>query len=89
VVNWITQTTGFNFESNNFFIYPNPATNYIKLSGKIRVTGENYSVFSMDGKTLIKGRFHQQEHPINISKLPPGKYILNIEKKISRVFEKL
>jgi len=90
VVNWITHAPNLNFESDNFFIYPNPATNYIKLSGEINCTGDNYAIISMDGKTIIKGRIQQKEHQINISKLPSGKYILNIErKKISQVFEKL
>lgn len=55
-------------------LYPNPSHNFIYLSDS-KSKGENYIVFSADGRVVLNGTFSGQ---INISALDPGMYFLKL-----------
>ena len=66
-------------KGNDFNIIPNPATNLIKISGAI-----NYSIikiFNLSGSCVLTKTFNSPQGnntEINISDLPPGRYIMEI-----------
>ena len=59
--------------SEQHFIYPNPAKEYIKISNLKE--GEPYAIVNQVGKTLLTGT-GKNEETINISSLPEGTYII-------------
>ncbi|MDR6923176.1 MULTISPECIES: S8/S53 family peptidase [Chryseobacterium] len=67
-------------------IYPNPAGNYIALKG-----GENkkldIEIINMQGRSVIKNSVSTDER-MDISSLPPGQYMININEGQRRVVEK-
>lgn len=61
---------------NNFSIYPNPANNYIELSGLIQ--SENYTIYNVLG-TRIKSGSITKNQKIDIQNFSNGIYFLQIE----------
>lgn len=61
--------TEFNNE-NNFFVYPNPAKDIIRIIG---IENQNIEIFSIDGKSIYKGEY---EGSLNVSNLSKGTYII-------------
>ena len=67
--------------ASSVFIYPNPANNFVNISG---LTNGVYSVniCSMQGTTIINTELdYSSEQQLNISDLPEGIYTLNISGK--------
>jgi len=68
-------TNTFNFD-NKINIYPNPASDFIKISG---LTGnENYNIYDLLGKNISNGIVSDNEE-INTQKLSKGLYLLKLE----------
>lgn len=57
--------------ANSFGIYPNPATDYVKINGEF----DKATLFDVNGQSLMK----TTERVITVSNLPSGIYILKIE----------
>ncbi len=57
--------------------YPNPSTNYISLSGLTE--SENYVIYNMQGKQVLKG-FVSNNNKIEVKSLTNGMYLLKLEK---------
>ena len=62
-----------NSEDNHISIYPNPTTNYIKVSGVLN--SETYVIFDMMGRQLQNGVLNIND-TINVENLATGKYLL-------------
>lgn len=65
-------------EKNKIILFPNPSKNEISFQGIHKTT--DYEIFSIDGKLLKKGKYHQN-NSINISDLKPGIYFIKIKEK--------
>lgn len=61
---------------SNFHIFPNPASEYIQISGDID-TPVYYQIFDMSGKQIKTGSLNQDQI-ISINRLPAGMYVLNL-----------
>jgi len=55
-------------------LYPNPATDYIRLSE----TG-NYKIYDMQGRLVMNGEKKAATETINIEKLPTGNYMVQVQ----------
>ena len=55
-------------------IYPKPTSNTLNINGIIK--NINYSIFNLQGQSILKGNTNNN---IDVSTLPQGMYILNLE----------
>jgi hypothetical protein len=67
--------------SQNILIYPNPAHNQIFVKTN-SILSNSFEIFNMTGKLVKKGKF-ESNHPISISDLPKGLYIIKINNEHS------
>ncbi len=58
-------------------IFPNPCSHYIEISGFNDNEKPGYAIIDLYGKTIEKGRVSTNK--LNVSFLPPGVYLLQIE----------
>jgi len=63
--------------SNNFNIYPNPATNNIHINSIRELNDKNYKIFNRLGQIVSNGTIENQQ--IKIEKLDKGIYYIIIE----------
>jgi hypothetical protein len=71
-------------EIKNIQVYPNPATNSIQINAgaEFSLAGKTYSIFNPSGQVFMSGRLLHQNQTINIQKLPPGLYFIQIEHQV-------
>lgn len=62
-------------------LYPNPANDFIILSG---YTGKNISVLSIYGRTLLEKEVINNETQLDISNLPEGIYFVRINNQLKK-----
>ncbi|MBK6731584.1 MAG: T9SS type A sorting domain-containing protein [Bacteroidetes bacterium] len=62
---------------NTITIYPNPANEYIIISGDINA-GTIIKIYSADGRVVLQEKINTTNTKVNISKLPPGVYVIQI-----------
>lgn len=67
-----------NQKTNNVFIYPNSAENYIQIDGKENFANKNYRIFDMTGKRILNGIIDFQQK-ISLESLSKGTYNLVID----------
>jgi hypothetical protein len=67
--------------SQNILIYPNPAHNQIFVKTN-SISSNSFEIFNMTGKLVKKGKF-ESNHPISISDIPKGLYIIKINNEHS------
>ncbi len=67
----VTDLEGVNVVSDDFQVYPNPATRYIQFSKVLDV-----ALYNNQGQRLS---VHRQVNEINVSNLPAGMYYLQTE----------
>ncbi len=74
-------------------IYPNPAKDYVNMMpiNEYVLDGKNCSVFNMAGMRVIQVKLSGERPVLDISKLPPGIYMLKIgeggEKRMKKVIK--
>lgn len=75
-VNIIELTTEMLTEKvSDFSVVPNPATNFIRISG---VNGlKHFDIYSLSGKLFISNKLDSQSNTIDIRTLPKGVYLIN------------
>ena len=61
---------------NNVAIYPNPTADELIINGLTNTT--QYRLLSLTGTSLYKGTLQIGNNSLNISKLPPGVYLLQL-----------
>ncbi|MBP7400878.1 MAG: T9SS type A sorting domain-containing protein [Chitinophagales bacterium] len=64
-------------ESNNISIYPNPANEYIVISGEINA-GNIIKIYSADGRVVLHEKINTTNTKVDISMLPTGVYVIQI-----------
>lgn len=57
-------------------VYPNPASNYIKLTLPDNVLGGEVEIYDMTGKKVYEGTIDNNEPQIDVTNLPTGSYVL-------------
>ncbi|UII19967.1 carbohydrate-binding protein [Fulvivirga ligni] len=67
-------------------LYPNPTTNYIKLSIPKTMKGAEYKIVDKAGRKVLSGEYSGDS--IDVSTLPSNLYILQIEKDKTQITEK-
>lgn len=67
------------FAEDAISIYPNPVSEKINIvvKGEIGISGMQYHITNIDGKTCTFGTINQQEQGVNINNLPSGQYIMH------------
>ncbi|MEZ4912058.1 MAG: cohesin domain-containing protein [Saprospiraceae bacterium] len=88
VTNFITSTS--DDRNKNFVIYPNPASDKLYFNSETNISGESYTIFSMNGQAMQYGTF-QNENYIVLPEVSDGMYVLHIPslgKKIKLVIRK-
>lgn len=67
-------------------IYPNPFTNYIQIENAINA---NIKLMDTQGRIIIEQTANSNQYRINVSELPSGLYIINIDNCGERIVKKL
>jgi hypothetical protein len=63
-----------NFKVN---VYPNPASDFIRVEMKEAVLPQPYILQGMNGKAISTGRLERNHQQIDVAHLPRGSYLLN------------
>ncbi|MGX7667602.1 T9SS type A sorting domain-containing protein [Flavobacterium pedocola] len=66
------------FETKQTIIYPNPASNFIKITGANMASDFTFKIVDVTGKIVQKG-FSKSDNPITIENLANGTYLLQME----------
>lgn len=75
-------------EENNAFIYPNPATETVRIEGSdVNWVGKNIQVYNMDGKVVFSA-VYEQNLVIEVRDWNKGMYIVQVEDFHSRLMVK-
>ncbi|MCW5520640.1 DUF4397 domain-containing protein [Aureitalea sp. L0-47] len=74
-------------EALQFSLYPNPATDVIRLDG-LNLSNYQVQITDIQGKQLLENRYSGQNSEISVRGLTAGVYILNIYKDNQRVASK-
>lgn len=74
-------------ESYETIVYPNPAQTTINVKIDGNLLDSIYVIYDIMGKTLLTGRFTNDNLKIDISTLPKGYYLMRIGEKGNRTFK--
>lgn len=74
-------------EASEIRIYPNPASNFVTISGDKSVIGKEYTVLDLTGRLIITGSVTSENTTISIEDLPAGMYYLNLRDVNGSVFK--
>jgi len=77
VIGSVLSTTDFN--TSTFKIYPNPVSNILSISGILN--SSSASVFDLNGKKLLETELSNVNSSIDLTTIPSGIYLLNLEGK--------
>ena len=58
-------------------IFPNPTTEILKIKTTM-FKGANYSIYNAQGKLISSDKLYLEQTSINVSQLPVGAYLLNL-----------
>ena len=67
-------------DANTFKIYPNPATDIIKIESQVRNAFENVSIYDINGRKVLQ-TIVSNDNFIDVSELERGSYILELTSK--------
>jgi hypothetical protein len=59
-------------------VWPQPAAEYIRISGNQLAGDSQYSIYGLDGRTLLNGSLSPDQH-IDVATLLPGTYLLQLK----------
>ncbi|HEU0136659.1 MAG TPA: T9SS type A sorting domain-containing protein [Flavobacterium sp.] len=74
------------FAANRIQIYPNPASEVLKIGGL--VNDSSYKIFDGSGKFLLEGNINATDNAINVSDLASGLYFIQLESSAAIKFLK-
>ena len=72
------------FISEDFSVYPNPSNGLLNIHG-VDSYPVAYEVYSIEGKCVLSGQLHSNEHILDMSMLQPEIYLLKIGNKRLKV----
>lgn len=70
-------------ETSDIRIYPNPVTNYLRISSEHN-TDIPYQIYALDGRLVLAGTAHSEES-ISVNTLSKGLYLLKVDGKIFKI----
>jgi len=70
-------------ETSDIRIYPNPVTNYLRISSE-HYTDIPYQIYALDGRLVLAGTAHSEES-ISMNNLSKGLYLLKIDGKTFKI----
>jgi hypothetical protein len=59
-------------------IYPNPAFDIVRIEGKQKMNGRQFTLFDVNGKHVVRGMLNDVSNSVDISALNSGIYFINI-----------
>ncbi|UQB68417.1 T9SS type A sorting domain-containing protein [Epilithonimonas zeae] len=62
-------------------LYPNPASEFIKVKYNIDYNPESYKIYNMAGNIVSSGKYTQENQTIDVSKINKGLYVIEIKSK--------
>lgn len=71
-------------KKTDIYLYPNPATNYVKISASVPLTRPSYwQLYNGLGQVIKIEQLptHSTEHQINLENIPNGMYFYNVEQE--------
>jgi hypothetical protein len=71
----------------NYFLFPNPANQSVTIASKNGIFIENVSIFNQTGQKVYCGI--SESNTLDISKLQPGMYIIELITNQGTIKEKL
>ena len=75
------------FESNQINIFPNPAGDFVVISGKSEI--KNIELLDVTGKSVLKKQINSETGKIDLKKYQPGVYFLKIRTENSEFVKSL
>ena len=76
MVEYTDTTAVAEFDEAMFEIYPNPASEYVRISSDVEI--ESLMIFSMDGKMVYSQDVNQEETMIDLTGFAKGSYIVRM-----------
>ena len=64
-------------DKTDFTIYPNPASDFIRIKTNKSISGTDYYFADQSGKTVLKGKMNSESNSIDINSLANGVYFLH------------
>jgi hypothetical protein len=74
-------------EISQFHIFPNPATNYINVSGPLQIN--SIEIYNSTGELMLKKEINAQDYKLNATDLKPGLYLLNIKTEETEIVKRI
>ena len=84
----LTNITPDKENDNAPMIFPNPADDYIRIKNINDGENCNVEIYSVDGKLVIQSNFVNSDNSINLEKLIPGAYLIQIKLNNQTFIEK-
>lgn len=78
----IVQTTTDIFQNQlqpDLKVYPNPANNFVTLKSSNTLIGSRYFIADQAGRSVYKNKLTDEVSSVDISKLKPGVYLIQLE----------
>jgi hypothetical protein len=74
--------------SSQIIVYPNPASNQVRIAASdIRL--KSYQIYNLQGQKVIFDKFDEFSDTIDVSRLPKGMYLLQIETQKGNALKKI
>jgi len=73
---------------NDFFIYPNPATDYLVIQSELNLYHNDVFIYSTAGNLVYQTKMNNN-NKVNLESISPGIYYLKINTENSKYIEKL
>ena len=77
----INNENSFPKKKNDFAVFPNPANQYIEITGVFIGNEYYYEIINSEGKTLSSNKIVQNNQKINIKNLSIGIYFIKVKNK--------
>jgi hypothetical protein len=77
-------------QTDDVSVFPNPAHNTITIrinETKQSYGGTNYSLYDCTGRVYVSGKIDNSNTPVDISALPAGIYILQLDNNVNATFK--
>ena len=75
----VTATKELVAASHWLHIFPNPASDFIRVRSSLKDEAAFISIFSLDGSLLLREPYLNKEQSIDVRSLPRGSYVMKLE----------
>ncbi len=70
-------------ETENFTIYPNPATSFLRIHSDSQLQG-SYQLYALDGRVVLSGMF-QGDETVDLNGVPRGLYLIKVNDRTFKI----